>query len=511
MKTIKYILILLVVFGSSSCQEDYLELTNPNLIDKQNFWQTEEDFEMGVNAIYQSMYYDGSYLRFAPLALDLRGDDVRGDSPWPVIDLAGKFGRATDELLQHWTWIAFYGGVHRANEVISRIEDPDIMFSSPEARDALHGQALFLRALYYTHLVSWFNNIPLIVEPYETPDAFYPSQEDPTVIWNQIIKDFEKAAALLPASYNNSADLGRATKGAALAYLGKSYLFTDQHQSAATEFKKVMEMGYDLMPNYADNFTEEFENNIESIFEIQFDREVGGAELGWVGEPQPNWSKTSARAITYAPVGFGWSDVLPTRWAFEQFQVERTKDDELDPRLYATMFFNHPGATVYGVPYEEQYGEGTTEIFPKKYQNYRTLPNEFDWRSGINERLMRYADVLLMYAETQIAAGNLPEAARYIQQIRDRANLPDREAEFASMSAAELHQELAHQRLLEFSFEGKRFDDIRRWGWLEDPNMLEQLRERDAEFRPYVAGREFYFIPQAELDRNPNMVQNNAY
>lgn len=511
MRTIKYILIILVALGSSSCEKDYLELSNPNLIDKDNFWKTEADFEMGVNAIYQSMYYDGAYMRFAPLALDLRGDDIRGDSPWPVIDLAGKFGRATDELLQHWTWISFYGGVHRANQVISRIEDESVAFSSQEARHALHGQALFLRALYYMHLVSWYNNIPLILEPYETPAQFYPNQEDPTVVWNQIIQDFNKAASLLPASYDDAADLGRATKGAALAYLGKSYLYTGQHQAAATEFQKVMGMDYALMPNYADNFTEEFENNVESIYELQFDREVGGAELGWVGEPGPNWSKTSARAITYAPVGFGWSDVLPTRWAFEQFLVEPTINGEVDPRLDATMFYNHPGATVYGIPFEDQYGTGSTDIYPKKYQNYQTLPNEFDWRSGINERLMRYADVLLMYAETQIALGNMAEAAKYIQEVRDRAELPDREAEFAAMSADELFNELAHQRLLEFSFEGKRFDDIRRWGWLEDENMLTELKKRDAEFMPYVPGREFYFIPQAELDRNTNLTQNEGY
>lgn len=511
MKNFKYIFLIFVMLGASSCQEDYLELTNPNLIDKKNFWKAEEDFELGVNAIYQSMYYDGSYMRFAPLAQDLRGDDVRGDSPWPVIDLAGRFGRATDELLQHWTWIAFYGGVHRANEVITRIENPEIEFSSQEARNALHGQALFLRGLYYFHLVSWFNNIPLVLEPYETPDEFYPAQADPAEVWNQIIADFQEAAELLPASYTDVTDLGRATKGAALAYLGKAYLFTEQYQPAATAFQQVMGMGYALMPNYVDNFTEEHENNIESIFEIQFDREVGGAELGWVGEPGPNWSKTSARAITYAPVGFGWSDVLPTRWAFEQFFVEPTEDGEVDPRLDATIFYNYPGATVYGVPYEQQYGEGTTEIFPKKYQNYRTLPNEFDWRSGINERLMRYADVLLMYAETQIALGNIPEAARYIQEVRDRANLPDIEAEMAAMSADQIFEELAHQRLLEFVLEGKRFDDIRRWGWLEDPAKLAELQAHDTEFNGYTPGREYYFIPQAELDRNPTMSQNPGY
>lgn len=497
------------MFGSSSCGDDFLELTDPNQIDKATFWSTEEDFEMGVNAIYQSMYYDGTYLRFAPLALDLRGDDVRGDSPWPVLDLAGRFGRATDELLQHWIWIGFYGGVNRANHVIAEIDN--IEFESEERKNTLLGQAYFLRGLYYMHLVTFFNNIPLVLEPYATPEEFYVSQEDPAVTWNQIIQDFTNAANMLPVSYADASDVGRATKGAALAYLGRSYLFNKEYQLASEQFTQVMGLGYSLMPDYAHNFTEAHENNAESIFEIQFDREVGGTELGWVGEPAPNWSKTSARAITYAPVGFGWSDVVPTQWALQQFQAEKTVDGDFDPRLYATMFFNYPGATVYGVPYEEQYGEGATEIFPRKYQNDNVLPDEFDWRSGINERLMRYADVLLMYAEAQNELGNQPEAAKYIQMIRDRANLADREAEMAAMTRDQLHEEIAHQRLLELSFEGKRYDDIRRWGWLEDPNMLEELKTRDTEFNAFRPGREFYFIPQAQIDRNPGFQQNPGY
>ncbi len=508
MNNIKYIIVLFLLFGSFACDDKYLELTNPNLINVEDYWKTEEDFERGVNAVYQALYYDGTYLRMAQLGLDLKGDDVRGDSPWDVIDGAGRFNRL-NELLPQWLWTAFYAGVHRANQVIHKIDEGE--FSSDEAKNTLLGQAVFLRGLYYFHLVNFFNNIPLILNTYESSEDFYPEQADPQDVWDQIVKDFSDAAELLPSSYDNPEDIGRATEGAARAFLGKTYLFRKEYQLASTQFELVMDMGYELMPNYVDNFTEAYENNIESIFEIQFDRSVGGTDLGWVGEPAANWSKTTARAITYGPEGFGWSDVVPTRWVFDQFKVEPTEGGGVDPRLDATIFYNYPGATVYGVPFEEQYPEALDNIYPKKYQNYLTLVDEFDWRSGINERIMRYADVLLMYAECQNELDHRSVAAQYVQDVRTRAQLPDRQTEFEGMSREDLFEEIAHQRLLEFCLEGHRFDDIRRWGWLEDPDMLEELKSRDSEFNGYTAGREYYYIPQVEIDTNPNIDQNDGY
>ncbi|MCV9385079.1 RagB/SusD family nutrient uptake outer membrane protein [Reichenbachiella ulvae] len=509
MKSLKYILVVLVLFSAFSCQEDYLELSNPNQPDAAKFWKTEDDFEKGVNAIYQNLYYDGSWLRFASIALDVRGDDVRGDSPWPVIGLAGTFTHPGDELMQQWIWIVFYGGVHRSNLVISKIDD--IEWEDTARREELLGQAYFMRAFYNHHLVNFFNNVIIYEEALLSPEDSYRTTTDPAEARQSVIDDFAMAASLLPESYDDPADLGRATKGAAYGYLGKCLLFDQRYTEAADAFEEVMAMGYSLMPNFLDNFTEAYENNAESIFEIQFDRSVGGTELGWVSEPATTWSKTTARAITYAPVGFGWSDVVPTQWAFDQFFVEPTTTGGVDARLDATMFYEYPGATVYGNDFASYYGPGSGLIFPKKYQNYLTIADEFDWRSGINERLLRYADILLMYAECQIELGDNTAAASYIQMIRDRAGLPDREAEMAAMSKAEIFDELAHQRLLEFVFEGHRFDDIRRWGWLQDPTKLAELQSHDSEFNAYVPGREFYFIPRAEIDANPNVEQNPGW
>jgi hypothetical protein len=274
-----------------------------------------------------------------------------------------------------------------------------------------------------------------------------------------------------------------------------------------------MDLGvYSLMPNYAHNFTDQFENNLESVFEIQFSREVGGTVLGWVDAPAADWSKTTARAITFAPAPFGWNDAAPTNWVFQKFQEEKTITGEDDPRLRASIYYNYPGCTLYGQSFQDVYATELGKIGVKKYGNGDSgIPDEKDWRSGVNERLMRYADVLMMYAECQNELGNTAECAKYIQMVRDRAGLPNRESEFAALSQNDMKDRIAHERLLEFALEGHRFDDIRRWGWLQNPTKLAELQQHDPEFVSYVPGREFFSIPQLEIETNPNLRQNPGY
>ena len=124
---------------------------------------------------------------------------------------------------------------------------------------------------------------------------------------------------------------------------------------------------------------------------------------------------------------------------------------------------------------------------------------------------MRYADVLMMYAETQNELENLAACAQYIQQVRDRVGLPNRQAEFAALSKEAMRDVIAHERALEFALEGHRFDDIRRWGWLGNPAKLAMLKAHDPEFNSYVPGREYFSIPQAEIDVNKNLIQNTGY
>lgn len=519
MKNISFleIMLLTLVFASiTSCvDKDDLLQADPNVATEVSFWKTAEDAVNGINAVYGQLCVDGSYMRSTPLLLDLKSDDSRSLSPWGAMANTGRFNSSiADPAIYGWAYETYYQGVYRSNQVLNNVPKIDM---DPEVKNRVLGQAHFLRGLYLFHAVNMFRSVPL---PLNTEDLYHP-QKTQAEGWAQVMRDFTDAAALLPVSYNGitgadaATSTGRATKGAALAYLGKALLFNKQFTEAETVFKQVIDLGiYQLVPNFRDNFTAANEHNSESIFEVQFDREAGGVDLSWCCVPVAGWGRTSARAITYAPRGFGWTDVQPTRTLFDAFMEEKTADGEVDPRLDATILYNKPGTMLYGRLFSDFYAGNPADLndlFCRKYQNDETNQDEFDWRSGINERIMRYADVLLMYAECLNENGKTAQAYSVIQMVRDRVNLPDLASTKPNMSQQQMRDQIAHERYLEFALEGHRFDDIRRWGWLEDPAKLAWLKTRDAEFETYVPGREFFPIPLSEIDNNPGTVQNPGY
>lgn len=517
-KIFSYITVFLsLALVTTSCvdNEDLTQL-DPNNDSVDNFWKTDEDALQGVNAAYGSLLTDGTYMRSTPLLLDARADDSRTNSPWGSMYNVGHFNsNVADASIYGWAYETYYQGVYRANQVLTNV--PGIEFADEALKNRIIGQAYFLRGLYLFHAVNMFKNVPLPTEL-----AVYYPQKTQDEGWAQVIADFKAAAELLPNSYVGIAGLdagqkGRATKGAALGYLGKAYLFTKDFTNAKTTFKQVIDLGvYSLVANYRDNFTTANENNSESLFEVQFSRDAGGVDLGWGGAPASGWGKTSARAITYAPRAFGWTDVQPTWALFNEFKEEKTRTGEDDPRLDATIFYNKPGGMqLYGKDFATFYASSPADLndlFCRKYQNSDgQFADEYDWRSGINERLLRYADVLLMYAECLNETGDTPGAYTYIQMVRDRVNLPDLATAKPGMSQAQMREQIGHERFLEFPLEGHRFDDIRRWGWLQDPAKLAWLKARDAEFNSYTAGREYFPIPQLEMDNNPGTIQNDSY
>lgn len=514
----KYILVAAsLTLGLTSCvMEDDLNQVDPNVNTTGSFWKTDEDAVKGVNAVYGSLLTDGTYMRSTPLLLDLKGDDSRSFSPWGSMYNVGRFNsNVTDAAIYGWAYETYYQGIYRANQVLENV--PKIKFENEGLKDRVLGQAYFMRGLFLFHCVNMFKNVPLPL----TTDVYH-QQKSQEEGWKQVKDDFTKAAALLPVSYTSvdgldAGQVGRATKGAALAYLGKAQLFTKDFANARITFKQVIDLGvYSLVADYRDNFTTKNENNKESIFEVQFSREAGGVDLGWGGAPASGWGKTSARAITYGPRGFGWTDVQPTRALFDDFQLEKTVDNKVDPRLDATILYNKPGGmTLYGQDFATYYAGNPADLndlFCRKYQNSDgDFANEFDWRSGINERIMRYADVILMYAECLNETSATAEAYTWIQKVRDRVGLPSLQTTKPGMTQAQMRDQIAHERYLEFPLEGHRFDDIRRWGWLQDATKLAWLKSRDAEFDTYKLGREFFPIPQVEMDNNPGMTQNDGY
>ncbi len=517
-----YLLLLIIPAGFiiNSCTKK-LDQQNPNQQTAETFWQNQDDAIKGVNAIYATLIEDGTFMRMTPCLLDARGDDVHSNSPWPVLGNMGRFSLGTGDAGGYgWAFSDYYEGVNRANQVLDHV--PDINMDA-DLKTRLLGQAYFMRGLYFYYLVDLFGGVSLPLHTAASTADFHIAQSTTDQGWQQVISDFKQAVDMLPVSYTTLSgvdkdQVGRATKGAAMAFLGKAYLFNKMYTEAAAQFKAVIDLGvYSLVPNYADNFNEAGKNNVESLFEVQFSRTVGGTDASWGGEPAPGWGKTEGRAVTYGARGFGFTDMQPTQSLLQEFQIEKTAAGGEDPRLNVTLYHNGPGVKLYGKLFSDAYANSPNDlndVFTAKYENSDgSVPDEFAliWRSAQNQRLMRYADVLMMYAECQNELGQTADAYTYIQKVRSRVGLPDLATTKPGMTQAQMRDQLGHERELEFAFEGHRFDDIRRWGWLQDPAKLDMLKQRDPEYINYQPGRELYPIPQSEIDNNPGFQQNTSY
>ncbi|MFD1001651.1 RagB/SusD family nutrient uptake outer membrane protein [Ohtaekwangia kribbensis] len=511
----KKVIYLLLTIALVAC-DDKLDISNPNRQTTSDFWQTESQAIAGCNAIYATLIIDGTYTRMTPALSDGRGDDVTGDSPWPDLVQVSNFTIPTTSGPVQWIWADYYRVIWRANQVLENTVSIDM---DEALKNRILGQAHFLRGLSYFKLANFYKIVPLVLATPKTPEDYYPTTATEEELWNQIYADFQQAKDLLPASYSNvtgldAGQIGRATQGAATGMLGKSYLYRKEWQKAADQFKELIDGGrYSLVANYRDNFTDANENNSESLFEVQFadPSQVGGTVMNWGGDPAANWKQASAQACTYSMDGRGYSDFLPTQWIYNEYKLERTKDDKSDPRLLATIASYEPddnSTTVYG----DAWPYAPDKIYPRKYTNdgKAGYANEYDLNSGINYRVLRYADILLMYAEALNELKQTTAAYPYIQQVRDRANLPDLATTKPGMTQDEMRDQIAHERALEFAIEGQRINDIIRWGWFYDANKLAMLKTHDADFNLWSPGNEYLPIPQTELDVNKKLSPNPA-
>ena len=521
MKIAKLLIVSLSILGFVAC-EDELDLNNPNNMTAVEYWSDGDQALAGVNAAYTPLLNDGYYMRMTPSLTDGRADDFKGDSPWPDLMQISNFTILPTSGPVRWVWEAYYQQVFRTNQVLLNV--PDIEMDE-DLKQRVLGQAHFLRGLAYFHLAINYQRVPVVLTPAQGAEDYYQPTASEEELWAQIISDFTQAQEMLPVDYSSvtgpdRGQVGRATKGAATGFLGKAHLYRQNWSLAATEFQKLIEGPevnvYSLVDDYRENFSPFSENNEESLFEVQFATpdQVGGSIKNYGGEPQNAWMQVSSVGHTYAQDGFGYSDFLPTRWIYNEYKEEETVDGNVDPRLLATIASYEPQAnstTVYG---GVEWPHAPDAIYPRKYTHdgfgFETESQGGNELSEINYRLMRYADVLLMYAEALNEQGQTQEAYQYINQVRNRANLPDLEQVKPNLSQSEMRDQIAHERAVELAIEAVRWHDIVRWGWLYDEAKLAELRARDTEFESWRPGKEYLPIPQSELDVNPNAEPNSA-
>ena len=323
------------------------------------------------------------------------------------------------------------------------------------------------------------------------------------------------ATAATPATISGVLRAARPTR-----LLGKAYLQQRKYQEAASALSWLVtgegRNVYTLVPNYGDNFTAATENNSESVFEIQFRFNPNESTDDDVDETRINNTGTSI-AQFYAPRGVGFSDGAARRWLVGEFEKENTATGARDPRLPVTLLFDStdvrgPQFTmVYGQTFASRYGVNTGESslvwFRKQLNDSEPGRTEEGFRSPNNYRLIRYADVLLMYAEALNGIGQTAQAYPYVDRVRVRAGLRPLSLARPGLSQAAFLAQVKHERITELTGEGWRFADLQRWG-----DLGPELALRDPEFANFVKGRnEWYPIPQSDIDLNPNLTQNPGY
>ena len=514
---LSWMLTFLLLGCADQLQDDSI---NPNANTPAIFFKTEADAVSSINAAYNALIVDGFYNRMGACMADARSDELIGRSPWDVLSTVGNFVMPATSAGAPIIWEGSYILISRANQTLEGVAKMEI---DQNLKNRVLGQAYFLRALGHYQLTIYYKDVPLVTKVPTTVEERYPSTSQQPEVWDQIKSDLEQAKAMLPLNYTGvtGIDQGqnqRVTLDAARALLGKAHLYTQQWQAAETEFDAIIAAGeHSLTPKYADNFTETpsvEQSNPEPIFQVEFTNDES-PDLNWGGVPSATWRQFSAIAPTYAARGFGFYDFFPSKYLYDQMKLEKTIDGKTDPRLLATILSYEPtdGYTkAYTKDWLTDAGFTASEIFIKKFTraDLGLTSETAQLNSGINYPVLRYADVLMMNAEAKNELGKTAAAAALIQQVRDRANLPDREAEFAGLSKEQMRDRIAHERLMEFAIEGSRINDIIRWGWFNNPTKVAELVTHDPEFGNWTTGKEYLPIPQIELDRNPNLSKNSA-
>jgi hypothetical protein len=518
-----------------SCNEsEFLNLKNPNAVTSVDFWKTVTDVEAAIATAYspirsQMSGYYGAFTGFQNM--NTRADDTWGtveDDPdtWQMTIFVNTPNNARHDFGR------LYQSIQRANVVLDNIANVPMDESK---RKELIAEASFIRGLNYFLLVTNYGEAPLRIKAAggSSDDVMAPSVKE-EVLWAQVEADFT-AAKDLPLE-RSAEEAGRATKGAAIALLGKAYVFQEKFAEGEKELSALMQspFSYDLMEKYEDNFREDTELNKESIFELCYDGKYGSGS--WGGETS-NSTQGMVLPNFIGPSGTGaWFKMMPTASLVDDFIAEERpagSDTKFDKRMYTSFYFKHsdfgdvaPDETWFNdLTFDDMWVACKTKLdrgapdfstingvkgrfLAKKYTNF--WKKEKDGNSMYNQnnqnnnyRLLRFAEVVLLRAEAAIKLNKLDVAAADINRIRVRAGLPAKT--FAGVD--DLWAEMIHQKNLEFFIEGIRFFDLKRWYGYEGMKKIfvENKKQGAENFQPKHLVMP---IPQGEVNTNTAIEQH---
>lgn len=542
-KALTYSALALATLSLSSCN-DWLTEETPGTTKVSEFFTSLSTAEAVVNAAYVPMtwefgttYYPEWY--FGDIVSDdaLKGGQDINDGA-DLRELENFKANSDNEILLGY-YRAQWQGIQRANLAIDEIPTTRIETEGTEAdkqakyRDRYLGEAYFLRGYYYFRLARMFGGMPLIDYVIKSSNQWAQKRATMDETLNFAIEDFKHAENLLweKDKYSDE-ELGRATKGAAQAMLLKANLYRADYQRNAgneTEAQKyfaeaakwgkevIKSRQYSLWPNYFDNFRLANENGRESVFEIQYTEEAT-SDYGGEGYTRGTMTTILQRSRSSAFGEAGWGYNRPTQNLYNEYEAGDARRDE-------TILV--PTDVQIETPAQEIYcGD---RMLNRKYAMYNDGTNggiyklAHPTRSPKNNIQIRYADVLLMYAEACCETGDLPSAKTALKEVRDRAGLSQFPFPYTAViqgqtvtyndNQEDLRKAIRHERRVELAMEGHRWFDLTRWGIAKetmDTYMAGETEEAKELYGTFQKGKhELFPIPSKEIDlsgieQNPN-------
>ncbi len=503
------VLIITVSFILYSCSEDKLDFNPTNRYTEEIFWLNEIQAEAGLAACYNPLRNAGAYGSATPLWQEVFTPNATAYQS-PMLQIGQSLHDAGSGGIISSRWSTSWQGIGRCNTLIERIVDVPM---SESKRNGMIAQAKFLRALYYSKLINHYGDVPLILESPRLEHVELPRTPKSEVL-TQIIKDLDEAAAILPVN----AAPGMPTKGACYALKARQYIYNSMFAEAAASAKQVMDMDkYKLFPNYRDLFMPEYQSNDEVIFEVVFHAPLYGHSYDLINR-QYN---------SNAPI----RDLIDAYLMADGSTIDESPDydpdaywENRDPRFKMNIVY--PGSMYMGqIVTDSRFA--LTGYSIKKYSIYDD-DNQYNnvflhgGQSDINYMVLRYADILLIYAEAKTELNQIDQSVYdAINMVRSRAGMvevqhsnPELPTYVAMGDQAKMRETIRLERRIEFAGEGYYLMDIWRWRIAHEV-MRGPVYNFNYDYmwdRYFDESRNYLWpIPQSEMDNSPNFVQNPGF
>jgi hypothetical protein len=518
---------------------DVLDTVPTDRLSSEIYWQADQDAEYAANAVY----------RFLESPSTLLGRDILSDIARATFETSDEtkveasIADPQTNIFQN-TWNDLYKGIRCCNDYMANVAK---ITPTDEARVArITAEVRTLRAYFYSRLVSYFGDVPLLTTPIGISESKTLTRTPASEIYDFIYAEITASTAALPVT---TTEKGRVTRGAALGILARTMLFaagnvTGADERAASYYQRAKDAAdalialdvYSLLPAYGELFTYANENNSEVVFDKQFIKDV--------------YSNAVMNNFGAVSLGNNGSMMSPTRVLVDEYETSNglkiaddpsydpaNPYDNRDPRLGYTLYVpgdllpdgtvydSRPGWSTSADVVGASYQVSKTGFLPKKYINPEDIGQSNRSNCGINLILIRYAEILLTAAEARIELNIEPEVAlQYINAIRQRPDVNMPPLSGLTQQTA-LREAVRHERMVELALEGSRFFDIRRWKTAEsvcNMNQVEGIRYVDKEtgqlvtittdYKKKFTQRDYLWpVPYNERQLNTKLTQNNGW